>query len=49
VIFRQNDLKTYFVAADRGVAEAAHKYHEATPTRGGTACVVLNIQQRIIF
>ena len=24
-------------------------YNEATPTRGATACVVLNIQQRIIF
>ena len=49
VIFGQNDLNSYFVTADRGVAEAARLYHEATPTRGTTACMVLNIQQRIIF
>jgi len=24
VIFAQNDLKSYFVTTDRGVAEAAH-------------------------
>ena len=42
MIIGQNDLKAYFVTADRGVAEAA----TATPTRSATACVVLNIQQR---
>jgi len=55
VIFGKNDFKSYFVTADRGVAEAALSNTTrprplAAPLPSlPAACVVLNIQQRTVF
>ena len=55
MIFGQNDFKSYFVTANRGVAEAWHSNTTrprplAAPLPSlPAACVVLNIKQRTIF